>query len=383
MAKQIKKYSKIALIVGLSIALTAMHLITPSAEAYGDLTDRELRISDSRLGATNVYYDFLADDAGGNIKCVQIKFCDESDIDTGTCTQPNNMDTQNASTTATTTVFDWNNMEATNWTLYSTTTNTLVASTTVAAGEDWGDNGSLVIGGITNSNATQTYFAWIQTYSDSDCSSLSTEVDRGVVAFAILSGVTVTATVAESLSVTVNASTCESLITGGLNATSTTTTIPFGTVITEDFYNSCQRLDIGTNGASGYIARIHKTQQLTSAGSDVIDDGDCDGGGSPCGTSTEATWSTDTNNGFAYCMKDEGTNAAATADNGWATLYCGSGSQSFKTISNGASSSEIIMQFSSATSSNNAWIGYRLSVDAAQPAGTYTTEIVYTVTPKY
>jgi len=279
MAKQIKKYSKIALIVGLSIALISIYFMTPQARA-GVFSDRELRISDSRLGATGVYYDFLATDVGGAVSCVQIKFCDETNIDDGTCTAPDNMETQNASLSATTTVFDWNNLEAANWEIYSTTSNTLVASTSAdTASEDWGTAGSLVIGGMQNSDATQTYFAWIQTYND-QCSSLSSEVDRGVVAFAILSGVTVSATVAESLSVTVNASTCDNLLTGSYaTSSSATTSINFGIIAsTEEFYDSCQRLDVGTNAANGYIARIHKTQPLKSSGDVNIDDGNCEGG---------------------------------------------------------------------------------------------------------
>ena len=286
--------------------------------------------------------------------------------------------------TSTSTVFDWNNLEASNWEIYASTSNSLVASTSIdTASEDWGTAGSLVIGGMQNSDATQTYFAWIQTFDD-QCSSLSSEVDRGVVAFAILSGVTVTATVAESLSVTVTASTCDNFMTGSYaTSSSATTSIAFGTVTTEQFYDSCQRLDIGTNANSGYIARIHKTQRLTEPGNQVsIDDGVCD---SACGTSTEAVWEISSNNGFGYCMWDESSNAAATADAGWGTNYCGqsASNQYFKIISNTASSSEAIMQADSATSSNNAWIGYRLSVDAAQAAGNYTTEVIYTITPKY
>jgi hypothetical protein len=250
-------------------------------------------------------------------------------------------------------------------------------ASTSQAGEQLGSNGSFIIGGLTNPSATSTYFAWIQTYSDASC---DTEVDKGTTAYYIMGGVVVTATVAESLNVSVNASTCTSFMTG-TNRDSATTSIDFETVESGTFYNSCQRVDIGTNASAGYIARLHKTQMLTSAGDDVIDDGDCDGA---CGTSTNAVWATDnTNDGFGYCMKDRDYNGAAVADADWGTYFCEAATPHYKTISNTSIAAEPIMQSNIATTTNRAWIGYRLTISSEQPAGEYTTTLIYTVTPKY
>jgi hypothetical protein len=251
-------------------------------------------------------------------------------------------------------------------------------ATTSQAGEQLGSGGSFVLGGITNGDATSTYFAWIQTYSDSSC---TTPVDEGVVGYALYMGVTVTATINETLNVAVNASTCDDFIAGGTDTVSTTTTIPFGAINTQTFYDSCQRLDVSTNASNGYIARIHKTQELSTAGDDAwILDGDCDGG---CSTTTEATWSNTNNGGFAYCMLDRAADGAQVADDGWGTVGCGTGSQSFKTISNTSAAGEAIMQSSVASSTNQSWIGYRLNAPGTQAAGTYSTVIIYTVTPQY
>ncbi|MFQ6084085.1 MAG: hypothetical protein ACE5WD_12120 [Candidatus Aminicenantia bacterium] len=371
MAKQIKKYSKIALIVGLMIALVAMYVAIPAAKA-GTLTDREVKLSDSRLSQGGVDYDFQATDASTtDLYCVKVEFCQSA---TGACTAPTGMtwgdvDKGNAS--------DWNQLSFNDWSIISSTTNSISATTTIA-NQRLGANGSFVFGNVTSSSATSTYFAKIYTYSDQSC---STEVDSGVTAFAILGGVTVTATVAETLNVTVNASSCDGFVTGGTDATSTTTTIPFGTVSTETFYNSCQRIDIGTNAANGYNATIHKTQPLTY-GSETIADGSCDGA---CTTTTEAVWQTATFNGFGYCMKDRDLNGAQVADAGWGTNYCSqsAANQFFKIIANSSANAVNIMKSTVATSTNAAWIGYRLSVDSAQAAGTYTTTIIYVVTPNY
>jgi hypothetical protein len=283
----------------------------------------------------------------------------------------------------------WNNLTHANWEIIATGTNYITASTTVP--EQLGTDGSWVFDDINNPSATGTYYTWIYTIKDTvtDCTNLSAGdvLDSGVAAFAVFQGVTISATVVESLNVAVNASSCTELITGSYaTSSSATTSINFGNVTTEQFYDSCQRIDVGTNAASGYIARIHKTQSLTSAGSDVIPNGDCDGG---CATGTAAVWQTNTNNGFGYCMRDKTSqqHGAIVADSAWASSSnsCGvaAGSQFFKTISNSTSSAEAIMQSNSATSTNQAFIGFRLSVDSSQAAGTYSTEVIYTVTPKF
>jgi len=83
-------------------------------------------------------------------------------------------------------------------------------------------------------------------------------------------------------------------------------------------------------------------------------------------------------------MKDETLSGAAVADADWITYYCGAGTQYFKTIDDTEpAEAETIMQSGSATSTNQAWVGYRLSVDAAQAAGAYSTVIIYVVTPNY
>jgi len=236
MAKKIKKYSKIVFVVGLSIALMTLHFLTPIAKA-GSLSDREVKISDSRP-SQDAYYDFLATEGTDtNIACIKMDFCQEATF--GSCTSPVGMDTDNAGI-ATTTGFDWNNLDDDNWLLVASTSNSVTVSTTAA--EDLGTAGSWVISGVTNSSASSTYFVQVTTYSDINCSIV---LDTGTVAYATIFGVTVTAEVAETLNVTVNASSCTALLSGGTSTSSATTTIGFGTVTTEAFYNSCQRIDIG------------------------------------------------------------------------------------------------------------------------------------------
>lgn len=394
MAKTIKKYSKIALIVGLSLALIIMHVGTSSVKA-GTLTSKEVKISDSRPSQTAVYYDFLAtEDTGGNINCIKVEFCENTVV--GSCTWTSGDDMTSLVDISTTTGFDWNNLDYDKWEIpaygdNATTVNSIIASTTDMNTESIGTGGSFVFGNMINPTASSTYYAHIRTYSDSNCLSggLSSEVDRGVVAFAVIGGVTVSATVAETLTVSVNASSCTNFITGGSNVSSATTSINFGTVNSDTFYNSCQRLDIGTNAVNGYTATIRKTQKLTYGG-ETLDDWDtgnswpnpgCD---DTCSTTTDGTWNTAGENGFGYCMKDETLNGATVADADWATYYCGAGTQHFKMIDDNEPGEAVtIMRSTSATSTNQAWVGYRLTVDSSKPAGTYETVIIYVATPNY
>lgn len=206
----------------------------------------------------------------------------------------------------------------------------------------------------------------------------------GKMQVAIIEGVTVTATVSESLTATVHASTTCVLLTGSTGTgSSTTTTIPFAITTSEDFYDACQELEIATNAASGYSATLHKTDSLTIVGgTTIIANGNCDGA---CTTSTAAVWQTDTNNGFGYCMKDRTLNGAQVADASWGTNPCGStaANQFFKVIGTSSTDAVTVMKSNTPTSTNYSYIGYRLSVDGSQAAGTYNTTLVYIVTPTY
>ena len=83
-------------------------------------------------------------------------------------------------------------------------------------------------------------------------------------------------------------------------------------------------------------------------------------------------------------MDDVAGNAAETADANWATYYCGAGTQYFKLIGTEAANAETIMSSAGAVSGDQSYIGYRLTVDAAQEACTpYETVISYVVTPTF
>ncbi|MFN3301523.1 MAG: hypothetical protein ACK413_00635 [Patescibacteria group bacterium] len=373
MAKIIKV--KKALILAILFLFLIGYWLIPKSKA-ATILEREVRISDSRPSKTGVIYDFQGDTSASTVKCIRMRFCTSPDT-SGSCTTPTGLDT----TSATKETTGWNVFHPENWTINNTTNGDL--KLTYATGEPGGDDSSWVVGNITNpSTADTTFYVWINTYNNTDCS--SDPVDDGVVAFATVSGVEVSAKVLETLTFSVYgvaANDCPT--TGGTKKTSTSTTVPFGTVDPNSFYDGCQDLRVSTNAGNGYDVTIGETDQLTS-GPNQIPDGNCDGS---CSETDAAPWANPNNNGFGYCMKDQPGygNAASEADANWGTYYCGAATQYFKIIPDtGENEPRVkIMNSSSTASDDRSYIGFRLSVDAAQPAGSYSTTIVYVVTPRY
>lgn len=212
----------------------------------------------------------------------------------------------------------------------------------------------------------------------------STDEDAKDALVAVTSGVTLSATIDETLTFTVaGVTTGNCSVSGGteIDTSGNATTIPYGTVNSDTFYDACQNLTVGTNAAGGYGTTVKTTARPTS-GANTISEGTCDGG---CSDTVAAAWATATNNGYGYCLKDEVGDGATTA--GWSgTNECGDGTQNFKTINrvDATEAGQTIMSSAGATTTNDQTeIGYRLAVGAGQPAGTYTTVIIYVATPTF
>lgn len=200
-------------------------------------------------------------------------------------------------------------------------------------------------------------------------------------AIVITTGTTLSATVDETLTLTVGgvaSGSCQT--TGGTTITSTSTTVPYATVTPATFYDICQSLTVATNATGGYTL-TNQTTSLPTAGSSTIAKGVCD---ASCSDTTANAWATATNYGYGYCMKDTTNTAANTADStAWtASNQCGGGTQKFKTVANagGAQTAQQLMKATATTASDVSNVGYRLTVSAAQAAGAYSTNLVYITT---
>ena len=142
----------------------------------------------------------------------------------------------------------------------------------------------------------------------------------GNVLISINSGVTVAATVAESLAFTassVNAANCTADDGATVNTvTSTATSVPFGTISPNTFYQGCQDLIVSTNAGNGYSLTVQESHaMMTADGRFTIPDTTCDAG--DCSVATATTWVTPTKNGFGHtCFNQSGSDCNATYGNG-------------------------------------------------------------------
>jgi len=373
MAKLIKKHHKKAVILAIFLFVIVGYFSLKFVQA-AVIDNREVRLYNSVPAATTTY-DFLGDTSVANTQCIKMQFCNSANTG-GICTAPTNINVSGAYVTSSAA---WNVWTYASWSINTTTTNS-VSIKHGSGGQNGGLLSSWVLGGIVNPDVG-VFYVWINTYNNTDCA--SSGVDNGVVATASVAGVEVSATVLETLSFSVAAlpgGTCT--VSGGNNVTTTSTSVPFGTVNSDTFYNGCQSLTVGTNGSNGYDVTVGESDQLKNVGLDEIVDGVCD---TSCTDVTAAGWATNGNNGFGYCMDDITGDGATTADAAWGTNSCGAGTQYFKTIANlsEVEARQKIMQSAAAVSGDVAYVGFRLTVDAAQAAGTYTNTASYVVTPKY
>jgi hypothetical protein len=351
MPNKIKKVRKIFIAFGLICALAFLYFVTPIAKA-DVVSSRSDTLSDSRLSTAANH---------------TIQFATPSGVDVGdTITLTMESDFNVASVVLGDVTVEGNAPGGVS-VLGQVITITADADTIVAAA----GTADIIISNshITNPTVAGSYAIDIG----------GTFGDTGKMMVAITEGVTVSATIAETLTVNVslvNSGDCT--VSGGTSVNTTATAVPFGDVNTEAFYNGCQNVEVSTNAGGGYTTTLKKTQLLTS-GANTIADGTCDGA---CSTTVGAAWATATNNGFGYCMDDQGTDdPAATADGDWGTNGCGAVAQYFKLVD--GTTPRSIMSSAGEVSDDDAYIGYRLSVDAAQAAGTYSTTTEYITTPTY
>ncbi len=205
---------------------------------------------------------------------------------------------------------------------------------------------------------------------------------------AIVAGVTVSATVSESLSfahIGLIAGSCTG-DTGTIDSTINTSgdpdTVPFGT-LGSDFTVACQQLTVGTNAASGYTVTQQETDQLTYGGSTILDTV-CDATACPNHDSNAAAWTdASTASGFGHgCEKVSGDGVVCDAAYGvWVTnkYY-----RKFASIAD-AEAAQTLMSYTAGapTADGVAKVHYKIKAASTQAAGAYGNVVVYIATPTF
>ncbi len=225
----------------------------------------------------------------------------------------------------------------------------------------------------------------VKTRDDSD-----NTLDESDIKVAIIEGVLVSATVEETLSVTlagVNSTT--SACGQTTDVTTTATSVPWGTIINfGSFYEAAQTINVSTNASGGYTVRIEENDQMgkdgiTCAGASAGESNNCIQdticGPSACSESTSADWTSTSYYGLGYSLANiSGTDAAFTYNESGRTF-------STKQFADQEASEtkQTIMSKNTPAASSQVHLCYRINISTTQPAGYYYNQVRLTATATF
>jgi hypothetical protein len=350
-------------LVGVFVAII---LAVPALNTHAaTLSSASLSISDPRPSTLSANYTFTGSSvttgAPGTIKCIKMLY---SDTATGT-TVPAGMSTNGGGVTFDTTNSNYMPTPA-SWALNKPANGTLTLTNATGEIPASASARKIVINGITNANTADTrYWLKFSTYNNTDCA--TSPVDSATTLFILTNGSTLTLTVDDTLSFTVNAvgagSACDGTTT---TAASTATTIPFGTVTSAANAIVCQDLTAASNATNGYTIYARYTSAPTNALAQTI--------ANHTGTNAAPTaFSAAGTEAYGYTTND------ATLGTGTANRFT-SPSQGWAAMT--ATNAELAYEATGVTNTTYR-VGHQVGVSLTTRPGTYATTIIYTCTPVY
>ena len=346
------------------VAFVVGILFIPSFNLHAaNLSSSSVALSDPRPSAGASNYTFtgsgVTTGAPGTIKCIKMLFADTaagSVVPTGMSTTGGGVTFDTANTNYVPTPASWAFTHTTNGTI--TLTNAAGEIPASAAAR------KVVINGITNASTADTkYWLKISTFNNIDCA--TAPVDNASVQFILTNGSTLSLTVDDTLTFTVNAVLAGQLCNGSTStAASTATTIPFGTVTSAANSVVCQDLIASTNATNGYTIYARYTAQPTNALAQTI--------ANHTGTNAVPTaFSAAGTEAYGYTTNDAtlGTGTAGRfVPNFWAAMTTTNAELAFE---------------AAGVNSTTYRVGHEVGVSLVTRPGTYTTTVIYTCTPLY
>lgn len=351
--------AKIA-ILALSIAQFLLPIGTASAATF---SSARVSLADPRPSQTAVTYTVTVSSVTSTtIRCIKADFSSAP----GTSTPiANSFSAAGASITAASSTLvnssssGWTATPATNQITYTNATG-ITPSTTTGA--------TYVIAGVNNASVADTgYWLRFNTYSNTDCS--TGPVDGTTMGFIYTNGSTLSLTVDQTLTFTVNAvaatQACNSA--GNTTAASTATTIPFGTVSPAANGLVCQDLTASTNSTNGYTIFARYTAAPTNGLGQPLDD---HAGTNAAPSSFPAAGTLEA---YGYSTND------ATLGTGTANRFTDAAPE-FAAMT--TSNAEVAYE-AAGVNSTTYRIAHQVGVTTLTLPGTYTTTVIYTCTPVY
>lgn len=348
---------RLASIGGILVLVTLPFIINLQQAHAALITSSSVQMSDSRTSSTSVTYKVgFTFPSTTAIQCIQVKFGTTS----GLGTQPTGMTSGSGFT------LTGGGLTQGNWSNYGTNNGFLQIDasanqtpTATAATITWT--------GVTNTSTSGVFYAQITTYSTNTSHTCSGQVDQSnVMALTTTSGITASVSVDPSISFSI--ANYGSAVNGSGDSspvTTTSTTVPFGTVAAGSTAWGSHTLTVGTNAAHGYDLYVRDTQSLTDSNSDTVRNQACVSSDCTAVGNAQSFDGSTTQSSFAY-----------TADN--SNKSFGSNKWLGFTTTN-----TDIASLTSATASDVTHVEYKVQISNAQAPGTYSTVIVYTVTPTY
>lgn len=215
-------------------------------------------------------------------------------------------------------------------------------------------------------------------------------LDESNVKVGVIEGVLVSATIQETLSVTVaGVSSSTSACGQTTDVTTTATSVPWGTIANFGaFMEAAQSVTVSTNATSGYTVKIAENDQMGRNGiactganageaQNCIQDTTC--GATACSETTSQDWTSTSYYGMGYSLQNvSGTDAAFTYNESGRTFS----TKQFADLE-ASETQQTIMSKSTPAASSQVYVCYRLNISTTQPAGYYYNRIAYTATATF
>lgn len=360
-----------------SSLMVAVGLALASKASANELSAQSLTLSDPRPNVASTYSFAFTHTSSSTIRKFTFDFCQDPSSDSGATVCDDPITTGNMATPTLNSVSanlgvigDWGvTVNSKVITVRQSTAAVTVNATTPL---------TLQLGGITNSLLTEdcdedlnnaendTCFVWIKSYNDSDV-----VVDTGVVTYTIVQEVQVTAKVDPTFTFVVagiGANTATNGVT--TSVASTSTTLPFGSLVPGTPKYAAHALYVTTNTGSGYSVTTTLTDDLTGIDTDNNIDP------FPAAWSAPTTWTQPTGT-----VPNTNTGWIAANTNDTDVPNWGSGSGLFGGLS--ASAITVGEKANSDNGTTPMLVTYALGVNVFQPSDYYTGILFYNALPRY
>ena len=355
--------------IGIACVIVGLFMAWAGTASANQISNRSAQVSSSVAGATATWLFTFSPPTSTPIQSVRFQVCTTA---AGTCSVPTGFAHASTTLTATSglgTGFVVDNSSFSDSLAVKSTTNTTAPSA----------SSSVTFGVVTNPTVSGSFFIHITTYSDA---AYTTSIDSGTTVQAIVTPVSVTATVMETLTfsvgstVTAPGTNCtpfsdSGALTIGLNGVLDPTTA----------YSAHSYFRVSTNAGTGVVIRYagatlaSGSNQITAIGATSTTSVP---GSSQFGLALDTS---DTEGGSGYSFTS--LHRAVNYTSGSGTINGGSPTAQFAFDPTSATTPVTIASSTASVLCDTGSVRYLANISPTTPSGIYTTAIIYIATSTY